>query len=308
MWTVVFIPYLCCHMEIRHLRLIRVIADEKGITRSLDKLNLTQSAVSHQLKDIEERLGVKIFYRTKNQWILTEEGKILYDTAARVLAEVDMATARINELRGGHAGTVRVSTECYTNYHWLPSFMVKMKLLYPNLDVKIIMEATHKPLQKLLDNELDVGITSDPWDDKTIRYIELFRDEVMAIVPSGHPFTRKKYLTATDFKNETLIIHSYPLDTVTVYQHFLKDHKVQPREILAVPLTEVSLEMVKAGMGIMTMPQWTLKPFADSKELTLVKIGAKGLVRTHYAAIRHEDSNKKHITDFIANLKEELLK
>lgn len=304
---VITLLYLC-FMEIRHLRLIRIIADEKGITRSLDKLNLTQSAVSHQLKDIEERLGVKIFYRTKNQWILTEEGKILYDTATRVLAEVDAATAKINDLREGHAGTVRVSTECYTNYHWLPSFMVKMKLLYPKLDVKIVMEATHKPLQKLLDNELDVGITSDPWDDKTIKYIELFKDEVMAIAPVGHPLTKKKYLKASDFKNETLIIHSYPLDTVTVYQHFLKDHKVQPKEILAVPLTEVSLEMVKAGMGIMTMPQWTLKPFADSKELNLLKIGAKGLLRTHYAAIRHEDSNKKHIADFVGNLREELLK
>src|SRR5260221_1238098 len=144
-------------METRHLRLIKTIADENSITKSVDKLFLTQSALSHQLKDIEERLGVKIFYRTKKQWTLTEEGKILYDTATKVLAEIDLANEKINDLRGGHSGVIRISTECYTSYHWLPAFMVKMKLLYPKLEVKIIMEATHKPLQKLLSNELDVG-------------------------------------------------------------------------------------------------------------------------------------------------------
>ncbi len=295
-------------MDVRHLKLIKTIADEKGINRSLDKLFLTQSAVSHQLKDIEERIGVKIFYRTKNQWILTDEGKILYDTATRVLAEIELANTKLNDLRMGHVGDIRISTECYTSYHWLPAFMVKMKLLYPRLNVKIVMEATHKPLQKLLNNDLDVGITSDPLNDKSIRYIELFKDEVMAVVPAGHALSGKKYLQAEDFANEVLIIHSYPLETVTVYQHFLKEQKVQPKEIIAIPLTEVALEMVKAGMGIMTMPVWALKPFAASDAVSLVRIGAKGLIRTHYAAIRHEDSHKKHILEFIDNLKQELIK
>ena len=295
-------------MELRHLRLIKTIADEKGITKSLDKLFLTQSAVSHQLKDIEERLGVKIFYRSNKQWTLTEEGKILYNTASTVLAEVDKANEQINELRVGHAGTIRISTECYTNYHWLPSFMVKMKMLYPKIVVKIVMEATHKPIQKLTDNELDIGITSDPLDNKNIQYIELFKDEVMAVVPAGHPLAAKKYLTAADFSEQVLIIHSYPLETVTVYEHFLKKHNQQPKEVLAIPLTEVALEMVNAGMGIMTMPQWALKPFNTSTALKLVPIGPKGLVRTHYVAIRKEDAGKKHLSDFIENLKEELVK
>lgn len=293
-------------MEIRHLRLIKTIADEKGITKSLDKLFLTQSAVSHQLRDIEERLGAKIFYRTKNQWILTEEGKILYQTADKVLTEIDEATRKINSMREGHAGVIRLSTECLTTYHWLPAFMVRMKILYPKLEVKIIMEATHKPLQKLLDNELDLGITTDPWDNKSIKYVNMFKDEVMAVLPVGHPLAGKKYLTENDFENLTLIIHSYPLETVTVHQHFLRLKKIQPREIIAMPLTEGALEMVKAGMGIMTLPKWALKAFASSPDLKMVRIGQKGLVRTNYVAIRHEDAGKKYLQDFIQNLKEEL--
>lgn len=293
-------------METRHLRLIKTIADEKGITKSLDKLFLTQSAVSHQLRDIEERLGAKIFYRTKNQWILTEEGKILYETADKVLTEIDEATRRINSLREGHAGIIRLSTECFTTYHWLPAFMVRMKILYPKLEVNIIMEATHKPLQKLLDNELDLGITTDPWDNKSIKYVELFKDEVLAVLPIEHPLAGKKHLTENDFEDQTLIIHSYPLETVTVHHHFLRLKKIQPAQIIAMPLTEGALEMVKAGMGIMTLPEWALKAFASSPDLKMVRIGQKGLVRTNYAAIRHEDAGKKYLQDFIQNLKEEL--
>lgn len=293
-------------MEIRHLRLIKTVAEENGITRSLDKLFLTQSAVSHQLRDIEERIGCKIFYRSKNHWLLTTEGKILYDMAAKVLAELDRAIEKVNGMREGHSGTIRISTGCYTSYHWLPSFLTRMKVMYPKLDVQIVVEATHKPLQNLLDNVLDLGITSDPADNKSLRYIELFRDEVMAVVSVNNKLSKKKFLQAHDFVDESLIIYSYPLETVTVYQHFLKPQKLMPKQIVAVPLTEVALEMVKAGMGIMTMPKWALKPFVSIPELRLVKIGSKGLMRTHYAAIRYEDAGKKYIVDFVENLKEEL--
>ena len=295
-------------MEIRHLRLIKTIAEEKGITKSLNKLFLTQSAVSHQLRDIEERIGCKIFYRSKNQWLLTPEGKILYDSAVKVIGEIDLAMDKVNGMREGHAGTIRISTGCYTTYHWLPGFLTRMKVLYPKLDVQIVVEATHRPLQNLLDNALDLGITSDPADDKSLKYIELFKDEVMAVMSVNDEIARKKYLSAEDFKTQTLIIYSYPLESVSVYQHFLKPLKVMPKEIITIPLTEVALEMVKAGMGIMTMPKWAMKPFVSIPEIQLVKIGQKGLMRTHYAAIRHEDSNKKYIADFIENLKEELPK
>lgn len=288
--------------------MIKTIADQNGITRSLDKLFLTQSAVSHQLKDLEERLGTRIFYRSKNQWTLTEEGKVLYDAATRILADLEQTLDRINDMRGGLAGTIRISTGCYTSYHWLPSFLNRMRVLYPELDIKIMIEATHRPLQKLRDNELDVGIISDLADDKSLRYIELFKDEVMAVVQSENPLASRKYLTAQDFTTQPLIIHSLPLESVTVYQYFMRQQNVQPSQITAIPLTEVALEMVKANMGIMTMPLWALKPFVASPDLKLVRIGPKGLSRTHYAALRHEDAAKKHIVDFIHNLREELEK
>ncbi len=293
-------------METRHLRLIKTIADEKGITKSLGKLFLTQSAVSHQLKDIEDRLGAKLFYRTKNQWILTEEGKVIYDTAEKVLAELDQAADTINAMREGNAGIIRLSTECFTSYHWIPAFMVKMKARFPNIEVNINMQASHDTLERLLNNDIDLGITSEPMNDKSIKYIELFLDEIVAVLPKDHPLAEKKYLEAEDFANQTLIIHTPPVETVAVYKYFLKENKIEPKQVTAMPLTQVALEMVKNGTGILTMPKWELDAFAILADLTLASIGSEGLWRMHYAAIRHEDARKKHLKVFIDGLQEEL--
>jgi LysR family transcriptional regulator for metE and metH len=104
---------------------------------------------------------------------LTEEGKVLYQTAIKVLDEIDRAMVNIQDLKFGHQGTIRLATECYTIYHWLPSFMRKMNLLYPKLEIKINMEATNKPLPRLLDNELDITVTSELVEDKRFTFIEL---------------------------------------------------------------------------------------------------------------------------------------
>lgn len=299
-------------METKHLRLIRTLAERGGITRSLDRLFLTQSAISHQLKDLEERLGTKLFIRGKNhrgkdQWKLTDEGEVLYHMAVRVLDEIENAMNTIQELKHGHQGTIRLATECYTIYHWLPAFMQKMNMLYPKLEIIINMEATHKPLPKLLENELDVALTSDPVDEDRLKYIQLFRDEVFAVVSSTHAWAKKRYVRAEDFAHEKLIIHSYPLDSVTVYKHFLKPADQTPQQISAVPLTEATLELVRAEMGVTCMPMWALKSFVSSDDFRLVKIGKAGLARTHFAAIRRADSSKKYLSDFIENLKEEFL-
>lgn len=295
-----------CPMEIRHLRLIKVLAEEGGINKSLEKLYLTQSAVSHQLKDIEERLGARIFYRIKNKWRLTEEGEILYRSAQKILEELDQSLLTIRELRQGQQGVIRISTECYTNYYWFPKFMQKMGLLYPKLEIKINMEGTQKPLQKLLEHELDLAITSDPIPDKHLKYTELFKHEVLAVAHPEHPWARKKYISAEDFADQKLIIHSYPLESVTVYQHFLKPHGQKPLSITAVPMTEITLEMVRANMGVTCMPLWVLKSFVSLQDLKTVKIGRKGLFRTHYAAMRTADLPKKYLVDFVAHLREEL--
>jgi LysR family transcriptional regulator for metE and metH len=293
-------------MEIRHLRLIKAIVEEGSITKAIDKLHLTQSALSHQLKEAEYQLGTKIFLRQNKKLILTKAGEKLYATANEILDKLSDTEKEIKQLIFGEVGEIRISTECYSSYHWLPSVLKQFHLLYPNIELKIVMEATHYPLQKLQENILDIAIISDPIKDENIKYVELFQDEMMMVVSENHSWVNKKYVVAEDFINEHLLIHSLPMETVTIHQFLLAPAKVTPKKITPLPLTEASIEMVKADMGIMAMAKWALQPYLKNNSIKAIKIGKNGLKRKHYIAYMNNKTYPDYFQHFIEFLKTEI--
>ena len=295
-------------MEIKYFRLIKTIAEEGSIANSADKLFLTQSALSHQLRELEERLGFKVFHRKRNKWQLTEEGKALYKLGNSVLDSIEKGFQDIEQLRTGSVGVIKVSTECYSFYQGLSSFIQKMGLLYPEIEVDLILEATHQPISKILSNEIDIAIVTQKPMNEGLMSIEVYEDEIFAILHKENPLHQVEFLKANDFSEMHLIIHSFPLETVSVYDEFLKPNGITPAKISAIPLTEVALEMVDANMGVMCMPKWALKSFKLSEGLTFKRISQNGLKRTHYLVFRKSDKHKKYIHDFISNFEEDFSK
>src|SRR5690606_34024154 len=147
-------------MEIKYFRLIKAIEEEGSIANSADKLFLTQSALSHQLRELEERLGFKVFHRKRNKWQLTEEGTELYRLGNSIFDSIEKGFRNIEKLRTGSVGTIKVSTECYSFYQGLSVFIQKMGLLYPDIAVDLILEATHQPISKILSNEIDIAVVT----------------------------------------------------------------------------------------------------------------------------------------------------
>jgi len=291
-------------MEIKYFRLIKTIAEEGNIANSAEKLFLTQSALSHQLRELEERLGFKVFHRKRYKWQLTEEGTELYHLGNTILDNIEKSFKNIEQLRTGSVGKVKVSTECYSFYHGLSSFIQKMGLLYPEIEVELILEATHQPISKILSNEIDIAIVTQKPVHEGLCSIEVYEDEIFAIVHKEHPLSKTEFLDAHDFSDIRLIIHSFPLETVSVYAQFLQPNKITPLKIFAIPLTEVALEMVDANIGIMCMPKWALKSFKLTDNLSFKRVGKNGLKRTHYLVFRKLDKDKKYINDFIVNFEE----
>ncbi|WP_289663778.1 LysR family transcriptional regulator [Flavobacterium panacagri] len=293
-------------MEIRHLKLIKAIVEEGSITKAIDKLHLTQSALSHQLKEAEYQLGTAIFLRTNKKLVLTKAGKKIYEMANEILNKLSETESQIKQMVFGESGEIRISTECFSSYHWLPSVLKQFHLLYPNVELKIVTEATHIPLQKLLENTIDIAIVSDTIKDNHIKYTELFQDEMVMVVSDNHSWADKKYVIAEDFVNEHLIIHSLPLETVTIHQFLLAPAKISPKKITPMPLTEASLEMVKADMGVMSMAKWALQPHLKNNPIKAVKIGKNGLKRKHYVATRANENNPDYFQHFIHFLQNEI--
>jgi LysR family transcriptional regulator, regulator for metE and metH len=293
-------------MEIRHLRLVKAIVEEGSITKAIDKLHLTQSALSHQLKEAESQLGTEIFTRHNKKLKLTKAGDKLYQIANEILEKLFETEKEIKQMVFGEVGEIRITTECYTSYNWLPAVLKQFQLLYPNVDLVIVPEATNDPLAKLLSNDLDVAIVCEVLKDERIKYFELFQDEMLIVVPENHAMANKKFVVPEDFVNENLFIHSLPYESVSIIKNFLKPANIEPRKITVLPHTEATIEFVKAEMGVKSMDKWALRPYLKGQPIKAVKIGKHGLKRNHSIAIQSHRACPEYLMRFIEFLQAEI--
>ncbi|MEO0473536.1 MAG: LysR family transcriptional regulator [Bacteroidota bacterium] len=291
-------------MELKHYRLIKTIAEEGSLANSSEKLFLTQSALSHQLRELEERLGFKVFFRTRNHWTLSEQGQELYKVALKLFETIEEGFGQIRSLNEGSKGQVRLGAECTSFYQGLPAFIQKMGILYPDIEVDIILEATYQPIPKLLSGEIDIALVTTKPSGKNIESVLLCEDEIHCLMHPEHPLAEVSWLEAGHFTDLHVIIHSFPLESVPLFDLLLKPKQINPRKISAIPFTSVAVEMVRANMGVLSFPKWIFDAFRHTEDLCRKRIGVNGLLRNQYLAYRKTDVGKSYIRDFIANFQE----
>lgn len=286
-------------LEIRHLRLVQAIAEEGTMTRAAQRLNLTQSALSHQLRDAEERLGAQLFLRMKRKMIPTPPGEWLLESARKLLTELQRTEDAIRRAAAGEAGVLRLSTECYTCYHWLPSRLERFRRKFPRVELSIIAEATHQPLEFLREGKLDIALVYNRIPDKRLAYRPLFSDEIVVIARPDDPLAGRPFLRPQDFGDQHLIIFSIPKERSLIFRQVLIPAGVAPREVSYVQLTEAMVEMVKAGLGVSVLPRWTVAPLLKAKVLTAISITPRGLHRHWFAATLKDISSSSPVLEFV---------
>ncbi|MBX2843791.1 MAG: LysR family transcriptional regulator [Flammeovirgaceae bacterium] len=293
-------------MEIRHLKLIKAVVEEGGITNATEILHLTQSAISHQLKEAESQLGTPVFYRINKKLVLTPAGEKMLEASKLILSELKKVRSEVKALTTGELGSLSISPECYTCYHWLPPLLKRFNLDFPNIEVNVMFEFTKDPIEQLITGKLDLAITSHPMENDKIEYIELFCDELLAVVGENHPWNDLDFVTAEDFIDTNLIIHSLPIESVTVFQKVLSKAGILPKKITPIPLTEATIEMIKAEMGISVMPKWTLKPYLAQSAINTIKVTPEGLHRNWYVARLKDRNFPSYFDCFISFLRQEI--
>ena len=292
-------------MELKYFRLIKTIAEEGSIANSSDRLFLTQSALSHQLRDLEERLGFKVFHRSRNKWELTQEGTELYKLANNLFNSIEEGFSNIKNIKDGSKGSIKLSAECQSFFHRIPSFIQKMGILYPEIDIELSLGATHQTISQVLSDDVDVAIVTSKPSSNELSCIEVFEDEIFAVVHKENALNELEYLEAGHFCDVHLLINSFPLEGVYIYEHFLKYNNINPKKISAIPFTEITLSMISANMGIMCAPKWQLDTFDLDKDLYFKPISKNGLKRKHYLVMKSDSTNRKYIHDFVSSFEED---
>lgn len=291
-------------LELRHLRLVEAIAVEGAMTRAAGRLHITQSALSHQLAGLEEALGVSLFRRVPRGMILTPSGERLLDCARSVLATVREAETIVTAAKSEAHGVLRISTECYTCYHWLPSRLKTFQANFPGLEVEIVVEATRRPIEALIAGELDLAIVSGLPAQAAVTSRLLFEDEMVAILSPEHRLTSRRSLRPQDFAAERLITYSVPVRQLGIYQQFLRPAGVVPARVSRVDLTEAIVEMVKANLGIAVLARWAIAPHLNAATLKAVPLGRRGFRRKWYAVTMKSRRPPAYLEFFIDLLAE----
>lgn len=285
-------------LEVRHLELVRAVARAGGLSRATSVLNLTESALSRQLAGLEDALGVRLFLRTGRRMLLTPAGERLLESAGDVLETLRRAEEQVRQLAADGSGLLRLATECYTCYHWLPSLLREFSARHPRVELRILAEATHHPVPALLEGRIDLAVTSAASDDPRLRQVPLFKDELVAVLPPDHRLAARAYLKAEDFADESLILYVPPADS-TLIQDVMLPAGVRPGRITQVQLTEAIVEMVGAGLGVSLLARWAVAPRIADGTLRAVRVTRRGLRRHWQATTLRAAERAPHVDDFI---------
>lgn len=285
-------------IEVRHLRLVAAIAREGAMTRAARHLNLTQSALSHQLHEIEEWLGTPLFFRVSNGMILTPAGEELLVSARIVIEEMQSAEDTIRNLAAGQAGTLRLSIEGHTNFPWLTSLLKRFQQEFPRINVTIIPEVTSNPAQALLDGKLDLAIVYRTQKAKPLVFHPLFRDEMILVSSSSHPLALRSCLEPEDFEKVTLIILSCPQED-SIVRKILQPAGITPRALYYFQSLDAIAEMMYANVGVSILPRSLVLPYLESGKLREIPLLKNRFWRQWYAARILRENSPAYFQEFV---------
>jgi LysR family transcriptional regulator, regulator for metE and metH len=291
-------------IEIRHLRLIAALAEHGSLTSVARMLGLTQPALSHQLRDLELRLRAPLFERTARRMVLTPAGEQLTHVARRVLAEVDAFERQAAD--GAFAvarGKVRVATECYTVYHWLPTVLREFQNRWPKIELRVTPEHTASPVTALRQGALDLALVYHRPMDKRIRLERLFDDEMVVVTAPDHRFAAEDFVSIEALREEHLIHYPWMPNASSAVRDILESADVQPKNTTQLQLTEAILELVAAGFGVAVLAKWAVAPAVRAGTVHTTRLGKKGYTRTWYAAVRSTDVTPAYQFDLIEMLR-----
>jgi LysR family transcriptional regulator for metE and metH len=287
------------HIEFRHLRTIKAIHEAGGLARAADQLNITQSALSHQIKGLEDQAGVELFIRRSKPMRLSAAGMRLLRLAEQVLPQVEALQAEFSGLRDGKSGRLHIAIECHACFEWLFPVLEAFRKSWPDVDVDIRPGLAFDALPALMKEDVDVVISSDPENLAGVTFTPLFDYSPVFVAAATHPLAEKPYVEAEDFRGETLITYPVERSRLDIFSQLLTPAKVEPARIRQVELTAVILLLVASNRGVSVLPDWVVREVKYNSDYVTRPITKDGLTRRLYAATRTEDLEKPYMRELI---------
>lgn len=286
-------------VELRHLRTLVALRDTGSLVEAADKVFLTQSALSHQIKELETRIGCALFVRKTRPVRFTSAGNRLLRLAEEVLPLVHSTELDLNRIAGGDSGRILMAIECHSCFEWLLPAIDVYRDAWPDVELDISSGFHFAPLPALSRGDLDLVITADPVDELGVHYFPLFSYEAQLAMSKEHELNTREWVESPDLANEVLI--TYPVDRsrLDIFKNFLEPQAIEPRRVRTAELTTMIVQLVASGRGVACLPNWALHEYAEKDYLHVRSLGEEGVWPTLYAAVRQDQQGAAFMQAFV---------
>jgi LysR family transcriptional regulator, regulator for metE and metH len=296
------------YVELRHLRTIRAIQQAGGLARAADVLNMTQSALSHQVKGLEDQAGMELFVRRSKPMRLSAAGVRMLRAAERILPEIDAMEEEFRALRAGRTGRLHIAIECHACFDWLFPVLEMFRHAWPEIDVDIRAGLAFEALPALNREDVDLVISSDREPPPGIVFNPLFDYHPTFVGSSQNPLAAKDFITAEDFRDQLLITYPVSRDKLDIFTEMLTPAKVEPRAQRTAELTAVILMLVGSNRGVAVLPDWVMREVKSNADYVTRPLGPEVVTKRMYAATREEDAGKPYMAHFLRLARSEPVK
>lgn len=289
-------------LKTRQLEVAVALNRARSVTAAGRRLRLSQPAVSHSLAELEKLCGQRLFDRDPRGVTPTTAGVRFVQAAERILRQLEALEREMDEFAQGVRGRLRLCTECYTGYSWLPGVLASLRRRHPDYDLEIVPEAARAPSDWLRRRELDLAIVHDLEVAPDLATEALFQDELVALVAPDHPWSGRTSVDPEGFNDQELFLHFDPRGSAVV-RDFLEPHGVTPRKVTELQLTEAVLAAVRAGLGVTVAARWVVRREIEEGSIVPLRLGGRGLFRRWSAMWLADDDENEVRRELVERLK-----
>ena len=286
-------------LERIHLAIVQEVEKQGSLTAAADVLCVTQSALSHSMKKLEQQLCTDIWLREGRSLRLTQAGQYLLAVAGRVLPQLDVAEARLRQFAQGERGTLRIGMECHPCYQWLLKIVSPYLAGWPDVDVDVKQKFQFGGIGALFGYEIDLLVTPDPLYKPGLHFEPVFDYEQVLVVAADHPLAQQAWVKPAQLTRETLITYPVSPERLDVYTQFLTPAGVAPQRHKTIETTDIMLQMVASGRGVAALPRWLVREYAAKMAVVPIRLGRQGVAKQIHLGARESDLDTDYLRAFI---------
>ena len=286
-------------IERDHLEILRQVAHDGTLTAAAKSMHLTQSALSHAIRKLEDQAGIALWHRRGRRLELTAAGRYLLSQAERLLPQFERIDERLHDYAAGEFGSLRIGMECHPCYRWLLRVIAPYLAAWPRVDLDVVQQFQFGGMAALFQRDIDILVTPDPLHQPGAVFIPVFDYEQVLVVHKDHRLAERPYIVADDLLEETLFTYPVPTSRLDVYTHLLTTSGVQPKKHKTVESTDVLLQMVASQRGVSALPRWLVKEYEDVLPISAVRLGPSGISKQIHLGIRSSSQDEPPVVGFL---------